>query len=77
MGPLKISGNDQNFIFSQYAEAEPSAMKNFSLQLIQKGVCPILTALVPVAFVYVCMRYMDSCQNVSSSRYGIPLQCVR
>ena len=28
---LKISGNDQNFIFSQYAEAEPSAMKNFSL----------------------------------------------
>ena len=21
-----------------------------------------------------CMRYMDSCQSVSSSRYGIPLQ---
>ena len=31
---LKISGNDQNFIFSQYAEAEPLAMKNFSLHQI-------------------------------------------
>ena len=67
----------KTLFFSQYAEAEHSAMKNFSLQQIQKGVCPILTALVLVAFVYVCMRYMDSCQNVSSSRYGIPLQCVR
>jgi hypothetical protein len=68
----------ETLFFSQYAKAEHSAMKNFSLQQIQNSVCPILTALVPpVAFVYVCMRHMDSCQNVSSSRYGIPLQCVR
>ena len=67
----------KTLFFHRYAKAEHSAMKNFSLQQIQNGVCPILTALVPVAFVCVCMRHMDSCQNVSSSRYGIPLQCVR